>query len=48
MFVFLLMGLLTCVAWVIALRVCGHPMAGDPLYQKLTARLGLRPVAGKS
>jgi O-antigen/teichoic acid export membrane protein len=48
MFVFLLMGLLTCVAWVIALRVCGHPMASDPLYQKLTNRLGLRPVAGKS
>jgi O-antigen/teichoic acid export membrane protein len=47
LFVFLLAGLLTCVGWVIALRVCSHPIASDPIYQRLTSRFGLRPLSGK-
>jgi hypothetical protein len=32
---------------VIALRVCSHPIASDPIYQRLTSRFGLRPLSGK-
>lgn len=39
---FAAVGLATLTTWLMALRWCNHPLADDPIYKRITARIGVR------